>query len=83
MGFIVLFGLGLGVFRLFLVSSRFLHSLIALEQLKALLLLGSLVVGRDGDLTYFVAFLVMFTLEAVVALVVLTRLWNKRRGFGV
>lgn len=59
-------------FSFFLVSSRFLQTLIVVEQLNVLVLLGSLLVS-GGDFTYFVCLLVLFTLEAVVSLVALTR----------
>lgn len=70
--FVLFVGSFLCVGGLFLVSTRFLHTLIALEQLNVLLLVSRLMVS-GGDFTFFVSFLVMFTMEAVVALVVLTR----------
>lgn len=61
------------VLRLFLVSCRFLYTLIALEQINAVILVGSLILFLPQENTYFVALLVMFTVEAVIGLVVLTR----------
>lgn len=71
---IVLLGSCLCLFRLYMVSCRFLYVLIGLEQLNSLLLLGRLVVGLPGERTYFVSLLVIFTVEAVVGLVVLVRI---------
>lgn len=83
-GLVVVFvSVSLCIFRLFLVSCRFLYTLIALEQLKVILLMYSLIVGCSGELTYFVALLVMFTIEAVLGLVVLTRVWGSGSLIGL
>lgn len=67
-------GLVVGGLRLFLSSSRYLSTLVVLESLKVLLLgcclLGDVSRFRVG----FVSLLVMFTLEAVLGLVVLVRI---------
>lgn len=71
--FLLLVGLVLGILGLFLSSSRYLGCLVVLESLKVLVL-GCCILGDlAGFRVSFVSLLVMFTLEAVLGLVVLVR----------
>lgn len=74
--YLVLLGVLLCMFRLLMVSSRFLHVLLVLEQLKGLVLMCSLVVGVCGRHTYFIALLVLVTVESMVCLLVMFRSWR-------
>lgn len=66
-------GLVLGGLGLFLSSSRYLGCLVVLESLKILVLGCCLLGDLRGFRVGFVSLLVMFTLEAVLGLVVLVR----------
>nr|YP_009938506.1 NADH dehydrogenase subunit 4L [Prosthogonimus cuneatus]QNU39790.1 NADH dehydrogenase subunit 4L [Prosthogonimus cuneatus] len=75
---LLLLGSFFGLFSFFLSSNSFLNCLIVLENMNVLLLLVCLMLGVSMFRSYFVALLVMFTIEVVLSLVVLTRVW----GFG-
>lgn len=64
------------MFSFVLSSARFLKCLIVLEKMNVLLLVGCLLLGSSDNHVYFVAFIVMFTVEVVLGLCVLTRVWG-------
>nr|YP_009415138.1 NADH dehydrogenase subunit 4L [Breviscolex orientalis]ASL24591.1 NADH dehydrogenase subunit 4L [Breviscolex orientalis] len=61
---------------LMLSVSRFLNCLVILENFNVLLLLFCLWVGAYSTHMVFVVLMVVTTIEVVVGLVVLTRLWE-------
>lgn len=70
---LLILGLFFGLLGLYLSSWRYLGCLVVLEFLKVLLLGCSLLRDWGGLRVRFLSLLVMFTLEIVVALVVLVR----------
>nr|YP_009440996.1 NADH dehydrogenase subunit 4L [Moniezia expansa]AOY40436.1 NADH dehydrogenase subunit 4L [Moniezia expansa] len=64
------------VFSFFLSYSRFLNCLIILENFNVLLLLFCLLVGCMDSHIIFVVLMVVSTIEVIVGLVVLTRVWE-------
>nr|BBB87223.1 NADH dehydrogenase subunit 4L [Moniezia expansa] len=64
------------VFSFFLSYSRFLNCLIILENFNVLLLLFCLLVGSMDSHIIFVVLMVVSTIEVIVGLVVLTRVWE-------
>lgn len=60
----------------FLYLSRFLNCLIVLEKFKVLILLFSLILGTFDRHMIFIALMVVSTIEVIVGLVVLTRVWE-------
>lgn len=60
----------------FLCLSRFLNCLIVLEKFKVLILLFSLILGTFDRHMIFIALMVVSTIEVIVGLVVLTRVWE-------
>jgi len=62
--------------RFFLSLSRFLNCLIILEKFKVLLLLFSLLLGVFDKHMIFIILMVVSTIEVIVGLVVLTRVWE-------
>lgn len=54
--------------------SRLLNCLIVVEKFKVLLLFSSLLMNWDETRIFFIALMVIFTIEVVLGLVVLTRL---------
>lgn len=70
---LLFFGLVVGGLRFFLSSFRYLSCLIVLESLNVLLLGCCHLSDVCGFRVGFVALLVMFTLEAVLGLLVLVR----------
>lgn len=77
----------LGVFIVlcgFILSlSRLLNCLIVVENFKVLLLFFALVQQRSERHILFIALMVIFTVEVVLGLVVLTRLWDLRSLMGL
>lgn len=73
---VLFFGLAINLAVLFVASFRLLVWLIVIEKMKVLLLFCSLLVGLEGFRVYYVVMMVVFTVEVVLALVVLTRLWD-------
>nr|BBB87235.1 NADH dehydrogenase subunit 4L [Moniezia sp. MN-2015] len=64
------------VLSFFLSYSRFLNCLIILENFNVLLLLFCLLVGAMDNHVIFVILMVVSTVEVIVGLVVLTRVWE-------
>lgn len=64
------------ILKFFLVLRRFLNCLIMLENFKLLLLLFCLITTRLDNRMVFIALMVTFTVEVIVGLVVLTRVWE-------
>nr|AIB52356.1 NADH dehydrogenase subunit 4L [Spirometra erinaceieuropaei] len=65
------------VFLGFILSlTRFLSCLIILENFNVLLLLFSLLLGLWDSHVLFIALMVVSTVEVIVGLVVLTRVWE-------
>nr|YP_010287726.1 NADH dehydrogenase subunit 4L [Spirometra ranarum]AEZ35289.1 NADH dehydrogenase subunit 4L [Spirometra erinaceieuropaei]ARX11442.1 NADH dehydrogenase subunit 4L [Spirometra erinaceieuropaei]QHN60442.1 NADH dehydrogenase subunit 4L [Spirometra erinaceieuropaei]QHN60484.1 NADH dehydrogenase subunit 4L [Spirometra erinaceieuropaei]QHN60487.1 NADH dehydrogenase subunit 4L [Spirometra erinaceieuropaei] len=65
------------VFLGFILSlTRFLSCLIILENFNVLLLLFSLLLGLFDSHVLFIALMVVSTVEVIVGLVVLTRVWE-------
>nr|YP_009646078.1 NADH dehydrogenase subunit 4L [Plagiorchis maculosus]QBX99305.1 NADH dehydrogenase subunit 4L [Plagiorchis maculosus] len=56
--------------------SRLLNCLIVVENFNVLLLFSSLLMNWDETRIFFIALMVIFTIEVVLGLVVLTRLWD-------
>nr|YP_010693882.1 NADH dehydrogenase subunit 4L [Morishitium polonicum]WCD42519.1 NADH dehydrogenase subunit 4L [Morishitium polonicum] len=67
--FVVLFGF-------FLSLSRLLNCLIIVENFNVLLLFVSMLNQWDEFHMFFIALMVIFTVEVTLGLVVLTRLWD-------
>nr|YP_009689723.1 NADH dehydrogenase subunit 4L [Anindobothrium anacolum]QEF29872.1 NADH dehydrogenase subunit 4L [Anindobothrium anacolum]UFQ89217.1 NADH dehydrogenase subunit 4L [Anindobothrium anacolum]UFQ89229.1 NADH dehydrogenase subunit 4L [Anindobothrium anacolum] len=64
------------LFSFFLSLSRFLNCLIILENFNVLLLLFSLISVMFDSHTVFIVLMVVSTVEVIVGLVVLTRVWE-------
>nr|BAV82529.1 NADH dehydrogenase subunit 4L [Mesocestoides corti]BBB87247.1 NADH dehydrogenase subunit 4L [Mesocestoides vogae] len=64
------------LFSFFLSFSRFLHCLIILENFNVLLILFCLIFSSMDSHMVFVVLMVVSTIEIVVGLVVLTRVWE-------
>nr|WPK96137.1 NADH dehydrogenase subunit 4l [Anoplocephaloides dentata] len=60
----------------FLCYSRFLNCLIILENFNVLLLLFCLLLGSMDSHMTFIVLMVISTVEIIVGLVVLTRIWE-------
>nr|UFQ88305.1 NADH dehydrogenase subunit 4L [Spongiobothrium variabile]UFQ89181.1 NADH dehydrogenase subunit 4L [Spongiobothrium sp. MZUSP 7999] len=72
--YVVLFGSI--VLSFFLSLSRFLNCLIILENFNVLLLLFSLLVSVFDNHMIFIILMVVSTVEVIIGLVVLTRVWE-------
>lgn len=66
------------LFSFVLSVPRLLSCLIMLEKLNVLLLFKSLVSGLEEFRMLFLALVVIFTVEVVLGLVILTRVWDSR-----
>nr|YP_009316242.1 NADH dehydrogenase subunit 4L [Anoplocephala magna]AMR73958.1 NADH dehydrogenase subunit 4L [Anoplocephala magna] len=64
------------VFSFFLASTRFLNCLIILENFNILLLLFCLLVSLEDSHVIFVVLMVISTVEIIIGLVILTRVWE-------
>nr|UFQ89073.1 NADH dehydrogenase subunit 4L [Caulobothrium sp. MZUSP 7989]UFQ89085.1 NADH dehydrogenase subunit 4L [Caulobothrium sp. MZUSP 7990] len=64
------------LFSFFLSLSRFLNCLIILENFNVLLLLFSLLYTSYDSHMLFIVLMVVSTVEVIVGLVVLTRVWE-------
>nr|YP_009180042.1 NADH dehydrogenase subunit 4L [Anoplocephala perfoliata]AKU46905.1 NADH dehydrogenase subunit 4L [Anoplocephala perfoliata] len=64
------------VLSFFLASTRFLNCLIILENFNVLLLLFCLLVGLAESHIIFIILMVISTIEIIVGLVILTRVWE-------
>nr|BBB87211.1 NADH dehydrogenase subunit 4L [Moniezia benedeni] len=64
------------VVSFFLSYGRFLNCLIVLENFNVLLLLFCLLVGHSDSHMVFVVLMVISTIEIIVGLVMLTRVWE-------
>lgn len=62
--------------RFFLSISRFLNCLIVLEKFNVLLLLFCLICGLSDRHMIFIVLIILSTVEIIVGLVVLTRVWE-------
>lgn len=60
--------------RFFLSMTRLLNCLIVVENFKVLILFLSMLSQRGESFIFFIALMVIFTIEVVLGLVVLTRL---------
>lgn len=66
--------------RFFLSLRRFLNCLIILENFNVLLLLFSLLVTSFDSHILFIVLMVVSTIEVILGLVVLTRVWECRNS---
>nr|WPK96146.1 NADH dehydrogenase subunit 4l [Paranoplocephala jarrelli] len=64
------------VLSFFLCYSRFLNCLIILENFNVLLLLFCLLLGESDSHMTFIVLMIISTVEVIVGLVVLTRVWE-------
>lgn len=80
---LVFFGGLIVLFGFFLSLSRLLKCLIVVEKFKVLLLFVSLLVQWGESRMFFIALMVIFTVEVTLGLVVLTRIWDSRRLIGI
>ncbi len=62
--------------RFFLSLSRFLNCLIILENFKVLLLMFTLLYTSYDSHMLFIVLMVVSTVEVIIGLVVLTRVWE-------
>lgn len=62
--------------RFFLMVSRFLNCLIVLEKFKVLLLTFRLIIRYSDNHMIFLSLMVVSTIEIMVGLIVLTRVWE-------
>nr|YP_007375114.1 NADH dehydrogenase subunit 4L [Taenia martis]BAM76211.1 NADH dehydrogenase subunit 4L [Taenia martis] len=60
----------------FLSITRFLNSLIILENFNVLLLLFCLIVSVNDNHIIFIVLMIISTVEVIIGLVVLTRVWE-------
>nr|UFQ88569.1 NADH dehydrogenase subunit 4L [Rhinebothrium sp. 1]UFQ88581.1 NADH dehydrogenase subunit 4L [Rhinebothrium sp. 1]UFQ88593.1 NADH dehydrogenase subunit 4L [Rhinebothrium sp. 1] len=67
----------------FLSVSRFLNCLIILENFNVLLLTFSLIYGLSDNHMLFIILMVVSTVEVIVGLVVLTRVWESTNSLDV
>nr|YP_007890996.1 NADH dehydrogenase subunit 4L [Hydatigera krepkogorski]BAN15680.1 NADH dehydrogenase subunit 4L [Hydatigera krepkogorski] len=72
---IILFFSIIGV-SFFLTLNRFLNNLIILESLNVLVILFCLLYSSFDNHMIFIAFIVVSTVEVIVGLVVLTKVWE-------
>nr|UFQ88341.1 NADH dehydrogenase subunit 4L [Rhinebothrium sp. LRP 10392]UFQ88353.1 NADH dehydrogenase subunit 4L [Rhinebothrium megacanthophallus] len=79
--FILLFSIILISF--FLSVSRFLNCLIILENFNVLLLLYSLILSLVDSHMLFIILMVVSTIEVIIGLVVLTRVWESSNSLDV
>nr|YP_009092185.1 NADH dehydrogenase subunit 4L [Dicrocoelium dendriticum]AHG06510.1 NADH dehydrogenase subunit 4L [Dicrocoelium dendriticum] len=73
---LLLVGVSLTLISLALSVPRLLGCIIVLENLNVLLLFSCLVSGYEEFRILFLALMVIFTVEVVLGLVILTRLWD-------
>nr|YP_009092173.1 NADH dehydrogenase subunit 4L [Dicrocoelium chinensis]AHG06498.1 NADH dehydrogenase subunit 4L [Dicrocoelium chinensis] len=73
---LLLVGVSLTLISLVLSVPRLLGCIIVLENLNVLLLFNCLVSGYEEFRVLFLALMVIFTVEVVLGLVILTRLWD-------
>nr|WPK96141.1 NADH dehydrogenase subunit 4l [Paranoplocephala sp. 2 MG-2023] len=64
------------ILSFFLCYSRFLNCLIILENFNVLLLLFCLLLGESDSHMIFIVLMIISTVEVIVGLVVLTRVWE-------
>nr|UFQ89133.1 NADH dehydrogenase subunit 4L [Potamotrygonocestus sp. MZUSP 7996] len=64
------------IISFFLSLSRFLNCLIILENFNVLLLMFSLLISLQESHMIFIVLMVVSTVEIIVGLVVLTRIWE-------
>nr|YP_009240944.1 NADH dehydrogenase subunit 4L [Brachycladium goliath]ALN38357.1 NADH dehydrogenase subunit 4L [Brachycladium goliath] len=84
MGRVFLLVGGLVVLCSFVLSlSRLLNCLIVVENFNVLLLFSSILGQWDEARILFIALMVIFTIEVVLGLVVLTRLWDSSSLMGI
>lgn len=67
----------------FLSVSRLLNCLIVVENFNVLLLFMTMLVQWGESYIFFIALMVIFTIEVVLGLVVLTRLWDSSSLVGI
>nr|YP_010702827.1 NADH dehydrogenase subunit 4L [Ogmocotyle ailuri]WCO09233.1 NADH dehydrogenase subunit 4L [Ogmocotyle ailuri] len=75
-GVILLLGVFVIMLSLVLSLSRLLNCLIVIENLNVLVLFVCLLCNWDESRIFFIALMVIFTIEVTLGLVVLTRLWD-------
>nr|QIX04639.1 NADH dehydrogenase subunit 4L [Brachydistomum sp. PakPr2] len=73
---VFLVGMSLALISLMLSVPRLIGCIILVENLNVLLLFNCLVSGCNEFRILFLALVVMFTVEVVLGLVILTRLWD-------
>nr|YP_009826141.1 NADH dehydrogenase subunit 4L [Lyperosomum longicauda]QIX04651.1 NADH dehydrogenase subunit 4L [Lyperosomum longicauda] len=80
---LVLVGVLLVLFGFVLSLSRLLNCLIMLENLNVMLLFSCMLWQVEEFRIFFLALMVIFTVEVVLGLVVLTRLWDSSGLIGI
>nr|AKG49766.1 NADH dehydrogenase subunit 4L [Ogmocotyle sp. JM-2015] len=75
-GVILLLGVFIIMLSFVLSLSRLLNCLIVIENLNVLVLFVCLLCNWDESRIFFIALMVIFTIEVTLGLVVLTRLWD-------
>nr|YP_009650987.1 NADH dehydrogenase subunit 4L [Uvitellina sp. SSS-2019]QCY72813.1 NADH dehydrogenase subunit 4L [Uvitellina sp. SSS-2019] len=71
------------LFSFFLSLSRLLNCLMVIENFNVLLLFVSLLGQWEEFYMFFIALMVIFTVEVTLGLVVLTRLWDLSGLIGI
>nr|YP_010853283.1 NADH dehydrogenase subunit 4L [Metorchis xanthosomus]WGM81702.1 NADH dehydrogenase subunit 4L [Metorchis xanthosomus] len=73
---LLILGVFIVLFSFFLSVSRLLNCLIVVENLNVLLLFITMLSQRGETYIFLIALMVIFTVEVMLGLVVLTRLWD-------
>nr|YP_009519770.1 NADH dehydrogenase subunit 4L [Echinostoma miyagawai]AYD49498.1 NADH dehydrogenase subunit 4L [Echinostoma miyagawai]QEG55043.1 NADH dehydrogenase subunit 4L [Echinostoma miyagawai]WCK11538.1 NADH dehydrogenase subunit 4L [Echinostoma miyagawai] len=71
------------LFGFFMSLTRLLNCLIVVENFNVLLILFCLLSQWDEFRMFFIALIVIFTVEVTLGLVVLTRLWDSSSLIGI
>nr|YP_010461149.1 NADH dehydrogenase subunit 4L [Carassotrema koreanum]UUF91998.1 NADH dehydrogenase subunit 4L [Carassotrema koreanum] len=82
-GVILSLGVGIVLCSFVLSLTRLLNCLIVVENFNVLLLVSCLLSQSEEFRMLFIALMVIFTVEVVLGLVVLTRLWDSSDLIGI
>nr|YP_008994156.1 NADH dehydrogenase subunit 4L [Metagonimus yokogawai]AGN12758.1 NADH dehydrogenase subunit 4L [Metagonimus yokogawai] len=77
-----LVGVVIILFSFFLSVTRLLNCLIVVENFNVLLLFSTILSQWGESFIFFISLMVIFTIEVVLGLVVLTRLWGSSSLIG-
>nr|YP_008578688.1 NADH dehydrogenase subunit 4L [Haplorchis taichui]AGW06999.1 NADH dehydrogenase subunit 4L [Haplorchis taichui]AYV63035.1 NADH dehydrogenase subunit 4L [Haplorchis taichui] len=80
---LLLLGIFIILCSFFLSLTRLLNCLIVVENFNVLVLFVSLLSQRGETFILFIALMVIFTIEVILGLVVLTRLWDSSGLVGI